>query len=506
MSTEPSGPGEETPLSGEQAARRRHRVSALAVAGAVLVAGGGGAWWTSTAGESTRSDAKPPKLALDGLSSAGHRGEDPGIAPGEPHPQVYRAAAKLPRGPESAPVYRSPASVSRKPVAKLARALDVNGKPEKKGGRWVVGESPAALTVNDDRLSGNWTYRSGNWPAMPCGKPLPTVPQQGFAPPEPCPAVPGSGKGDPVSEEKAKKAVRPVLRALKLPGAGLDADVTAGSLRMVTVTPEVGGMKAKDWNSTFTVNEDGRVVRGHGNLGPLRKGASYPVMSAKETLKHLNRQGPRGAATVQEPWAGDTRSGASGTPEGPPAGPKAGPRKPLKVTGAEFGLVTRYTDGKPVLVPAWTYRVRVAGEHTARIAHPAVEPAFLEPARPSQPARPAPPTTDGDSGTASPPDAGTGRPEKPEAGAPAAGQAVNSYETDGRKLKLSFWGGVCSGYTAVAKESDDEVEVSVRQKNAERGEVCVKMARLQTVEVELDEELGDRRVVDAADGEGLPRK
>ncbi len=525
--------------------QRRHRLPVITVAAAVLVAGGGGAWWASTASGGPggpESTSEPPSLALDGLVSGEQSGADgggqPGIAPGEPHPQVYLADGELPDGPDTAPVYRNPATIDQASVSALAEKLGVTGKPEKKDRRWVVGEdgkSPggAALTVNDDRMAGNWTYQSGDRPGMRCGRPLPTVPGAGIVPPErgdvpdSCPAMPDSGKGDPVSEKKAKSAVRPLLKTLELDGARLDAGVTTGSLRMVTATPEIGGLTAQDWNSTFTVDEDGKVVRGHGNLGELRKGASYPVMSAEETLKHLNKQGSAGTraggGTVREPWAegavppGKARPGKPGSGTAEPAKPHAGkpepgkiaPRKPLKVTGAQFGLVTRYSVGRPVLVPSWIYEVKLGGDHTASVAHPAVEPEYLKPARPAQPGTdpgdgsgsssgPAPGTGSG-SGSGS----GSGQAEQPGSG---PSQAVNSYEADGRTVKLTFWGGVCDGYTASAEESAKTVKVSVRAKETDGKKVCVKMAKRQTVEVRLDKPLGDREVVDTTDGEGLPRK
>jgi hypothetical protein len=71
---------------------------------------------------------------------------------------------------------------------------------------------------------------------------------------------------------------------------------------------------------------------------------------------------------------------------------------------------------------------------------------------------------------------------------------------------VTFWGGVCGGYEASAEESAKKVTVAVRPKETDRKQVCVKMARQQTVEVELDEPLGGRAVVDAADGEAMPEK
>ncbi|OEV09846.1 hypothetical protein [Streptomyces nanshensis] len=523
MSTEPSPThgGEPLPAGERPARQRRPRLPVIAVAAAVLVAGGGGAWWASTAydgGSGTAGDAsQPPPLTLDGLAANGHGGDGdegtedggrPGIAPGEPHPQVYKANTKLPEGPGSAPVYRSPASVSRSTVSALAEALDVQGTPRKQHDRWVVGEDgksadDAALTVNNGRLAGNWTYQSGDWPVMPCGKPLPTVPRGDLVPPDhgdaprACPGMPDSGKGgDAVSEKKAKSSVQRLLKTLKLTDATLDAGVTTGSSRMVTATPKIAGMPAKDWNSTFTVDDDGKVVRGHGNLGALRKGATYPVLSAEQTLKQLNKQGA--AHAVREPRAYEGE-GARASKDAPGT---VAPRKALKVTGAEFGLVTRYTSGKPVLVPSWIYRVELGGGQSADVAHPAVEPEYLKPARPA----PTGPGGGSDSGTGSGSGSGSDTTQQPGSPGTGAAQAVNSYAADGRTVKLTFWGGVCGGYKASAEESGKTVKISVRPKDPDPKRVCVKMAKRMTLEVELDKALGDRKVVDAADGEALPEK
>lgn len=527
MSTEPSPTRSgQTPDADEQPVRARGRqLSVVVVAAAVLLAGGGGAYWASTAGSDSApagGTSDPPKLALDGLAAQhdGEGGKDgkPGIAPGEPHnAQTYKANKKLPEGPDAASVHRAPASVTREAVAGLAETLGVSGTPEKKDGRWVVGEDSGSearpqLTVNDGRMAGNWTFQRGDFSAMACSKPLPTVPG-GDAPvqsgppekaPDACPGMPGSGKGDPVSEEKAKSAVQPALKTLDLQDAELDAGTTTGSMRMVSATPEVDGMPTKDWNSTFTVDKNGKVVRGHGSLGKLRKGDSYPVMTAARTLKHLNEQAAAGASggsgTVREPAPGKGAEQQSG--ESRDSGDAVAPREPLKVTDAEFGLVTRYTLGKPVLVPSWIYEVELqGGENTASVAHPAIQPEFLEPAGPAGTGTDPGNGQDGSgAGPGSEPDQGQAQ----EPGSPAPIQAVTSYKAEGRTVKLTFWGGVCGGYTASAKESAKTVEVTVRPEETDSKKVCVKMAKQQTVEVELEKALGDREVVDGRDGEGVP--
>lgn len=509
MSTEPTPtPGGETPSPDERPLlRRRRQLSVVAVAAAVLLAGGGGAYWASTAADGTDSGgaggtSEPPPLALDGSRAGPAEGSPADIAPGEPtSARTYRATGGLPKGPRSAAVYRTKATVPRTEVAALAKTLSVPGAPEKKDGRWLVGDGAGrahgpSLTVNDDRSAGNWTYQRQN-PAG--GTPCPTPPpglrdhstsndgsaQSGSAHSRTiCPQVADSGKGAPVTEQKAKRAVRPALRTLKMSDATLDATVTLGSLRMVTAAPTVAGMPTQDWNSTFTVGPDGSMVRGHGTLGELTKGSSYPVMTAGETLKHLNKQGATGSAgtssSVREPAPDGT--GTPGTPSTPDD-----QRKPVPVKGADFGLVTHYSAGRPVLVPSWIYTVALpGGGRTAQVAYPAVQPKFLKPPRKGRP--------------------GSGSGSTGQQGSPPL-QAVNSYTAHGRTLKLTFWGGVCGGYTASADEAgaSGPVKVTVRPKHTDAKKVCVKIAKRQTVEVTLDKALGGRKVVDAQDGKAVTR-
>lgn len=120
------------------------------------------------------------------------------------------------------------------------------------------------------------------------------------------------------------------------------------------------------------------------------------------------------------------------------------------------------------------------------------------------PQRPAPEEGAGDGAGEGAGGSASGTPAEPEASGPR--QAVNSYTAEGRSLKVTFWGGVCGGYAASAEESSKRVTVSVRQKKTDRKQVCVKMARQQTVEVTLDAPLGGREVVDAADGEAMAEK
>ncbi|AXK32783.1 hypothetical protein DVA86_09125 [Streptomyces armeniacus] len=536
------------------------------MAAAVLLAGGGGAYWASSAsddgGSAAREDASaaPEPLVLDGAgrTESGDGGDSrSGVAPGEPNPNghtTYRADGKLPDGPDSASVFRRSGSIGKSEVTAVAKALGVPGTPKLEHGRWTIagGKEGPSLSVGSERAAGMWTYsRQADLIDMTCG--TPNAKGGGKLPDRTECAEPGSGSesgssgsgsgsgdgdgdgevsasdtdpsddkavstmtvpsngAEPVSEEKAKDAVRPVLEALDLKGAELDASSAYGSLRVVNAQPEVEGLPTHDWGGTFTVGPDGKLSRAHGKLGELKEGAEYPVMSAADTLKQLNKYGgprtleaarcavpPKPDKPDAKPEKPQTKPAPGGvTSEDVPCGP-SGTAKTLSVTGAEFGLATQFSHGKPVLVPSWIYEVqRPGGKDTYPVTYPAVEPEYLD--RTGGEDR----TGGGDDGTAEPPS--PDGPDKGE-GKDKAGQAVSSYKAEGRKLTVTFWGGVCHKYAAKADESGDKVTVTVEEGEREPGKACVMIAKQQTVDVTLDKPLGDREVVDARDGEPLPQR
>ncbi|GAB2833711.1 hypothetical protein [Streptomyces daliensis] len=508
MSTEPSpvNDGDATHPDApakpdERSARRRGpRLTVLAVATAVLLAGGGGAYWASTAGSGDQAapggGSEPPPLALDGLAlgEQASEGGEKDIAPGEPtNTQPLRADGPLPDGPSSAAVHRpAPDGVKEADVAALAKALDVPGSPEKEDGRWVVAEdgkknengTGPLLTVSTGEPAGSWTYSAHGSTGGP-----------------------DSGKGEPVSAEEAKDAVRPALKALKQEGAELDASATAASQRTVSAAPEVAGLPTNGWNSSFTVDSDGELARAHGTMARLDKGPTYPVLSAKDTLKQLNKQRAAGGgagvgcpknAKCANPLLA-VESGASDSGSG------SGKQESVKVTDAAFGLATHYSSGKPVLVPSWIYDVELPGGTEGQLTHPALGAKHLKPSGDGDSASTAPapggsPSDPGSGSGSGGGDIGTG------GGSEAGAQAVTSYTSEGNTLKLTFWGGVCDKYEASADESGERVEVTVEPKDPDPDKMCVKMAKRQTVEVELDKALGDREVVDAKDGDTLPHK
>ncbi|MFI8853864.1 hypothetical protein ACIGW3_27240 [Streptomyces sp. NPDC053499] len=444
---------------------RRRQLSVAAVAAAVLLAGGGGAYWASVASSDGGSESgdtgsaagegqgdSPSKLALDGTATSA-RDSGKGIAPGEPMgPRGYRADGDLPDGPKSAAVRIPGHDVSRAQAAKLAEALKVEGPVKAREGRWQAGGGQGKgprLTAERGAAGGAWTYQSGE-----------TVPLD--ADPDPAPG------GKPLSAEKAKDAVRPALRALGLQDAELDAGSPVGGTRTVTASPRVDGAPTHGWDSTFVVDDKGSVTRAQGSWNKTRKGEVYPVQSATATLDQLNK--------ASQSRGGHGREGERDN-------------EPTKIGDAAFGLSLERSHGRPLLVPAWIYEVERPGGGDMKITHPAVKPEYLKPSKTS------------------------GHPAKPGSGDVGAGgrkstQAIESYQVEGRTLKLSFWGGVCDTYKATAEESGSKVKVKIdaKPKDGKGKNICVKIAKRQTAEVKLDEKLGDRKVVDARDGEKLPRK
>ncbi|MEU0835933.1 hypothetical protein [Streptomyces sp. NPDC005969] len=463
--------------------RRRSPLAVASVAAAVLLAGGGSAYWAAAEGGSgsraASSDRTPPLLALDeGASSPTAPPE--GIAPGEPDPSgggvVYRASGRLPEGPAKAAVHRARGTVSAAEVTRLAKALGLEGTPRAEGAAWKVGSdgdgSGPVLRV-DKQAPGTWSFaRFGSGGTDNCRS---TTACGGKD------AAPG-GTGSPVSEKAAKAAAAPVLKASGQDGAALDASQLMDSVRVVNANPVVGGLPTYGWATGIQVGPDGQVVGGSGQLKSLEKGAEYPVISADDALKQLNEAG-RPAASRS-----DVGGCATSVPleEGEPkpsavtCGTRTGAERgttTVTVDKAVFGLAMRYVDGEQTLVPSWLFSVRPAAGGTGNtVAQVAVDPDSL--AKPSK-----------DPG----PDSGTGD-------ASRSAHQLNSYTADGRTLRVTFWGGVCSTYAAGATESANAVRVTITESTPDPKKACIMIAKELTRTVTLDAPLGDRKVLDAAGG------
>ncbi|MFJ8646565.1 hypothetical protein ACIRNI_10625 [Streptomyces sp. NPDC093546] len=471
-STEPE-PTQDTPRRG------RSPLVVASVAAAVLLAGGGGAYFATSASDGGRAApgtgrTAPPPLALDGHTE----GSGPGIAPGEPDPNgvVYRAGGALPDGPDAAHVHRARGTVGADEVARLARALGMSGAPRPDGTAWKVGpekDGSGAVLQVEKEAPGTWSF--GAAPAGDDCRKGPSCPSGGQT----------AWGGDPVGEDAAKKAAAPVLKALGQDDAKLDATQLMGAVRVVNADPVVGGLPTYGWTTGIQVGPDGQVVGGSGRLKEPVEGDEYPVIGAEEALKLLN------SGSSDEGGAG---IGGCATPAPLEGEPKAAPevgcapeQKPAKETvtigKAVFGLAAHTVEGRPALVPSWLFDVEPKGDaRPFTITYPAVAPKHLAPAPKPSPTQPAVPEQ--------------------------SARQVESYRTDGsgRKLTVTFWGGVCSTYTAKAEESDALVKVTVVESPAQPERYCIAMAQEQTVTVSLERPVGERRVVDAASGEAVPRK
>jgi hypothetical protein len=485
--------------------RRRSPLAVASVAAAVLVAGGGGAYFaTAGFGGGDGADAKsgapggdrnPPPLSLDGRTEGGV----PGIAPGEPDPGggiVYTARGELPDGPDRAAVHRAKGAVTEAEVTRLAKALGVAGTPRQVGPAWKIGadkDGAGPLLQVNKQAPGTWTFaRFGPSPKGDNCQKADVCPDGGAATDGGAgtDGRTGTAGEGPVSEEAAKKAAAPLLKALGQSDAKLDARQLMGAVRAVNAEPVIGGLPTYGWTTGIQVGADGQVVGGSGQLKKPEKSHEYPVISADEALKQLNKAGESsgpigiGGCATPVPLEGEQKPAAPCEPDG---GKPAGPER-LTISKAVFGLAAQYVDGQQALVPSWLFEVEPkGGAEPFTITHPAIDPTFLKGSAP--PGKDVKPT----------------EPSEPSEDPVAPSQRrVTSYSVDGRILTLTFWGGVCSDYAATASETGDEVKVRITEPNPDPEKVCIMIAKELTESVTLDKPLGDRKVVDAQTGEAVP--
>ncbi|MFI6433987.1 hypothetical protein [Streptomyces sp. NPDC050759] len=475
-------PHPDAPRSG----RHRSPVVIAAVAAAVLLVGGGGAYLaastTGGSGDGTASgasgDGTPPPLALDGYSVSDGAGT--GIAPGEPNPYgvTYRVDGSLPEGPRSAPVYRTQGQVTEDDVVRLAESLGVDGTPVAQGQVWRVGAkdgSGPSLQVNR-QAPGAWTFQRYSRVIDHCDSATVCGAEQ-------------TPTGAPVSVAVAEKAAAPVLKAAGQDGAKLDASQVMGAQRVVNADPVVGGLPTYGWTTGVTVNGQGEVVGGTGQLKAPVKSDTYPVLSAEKTLGLLNkvpaadhRMGIGGCASpvplkdrLEAPCGESTASPAKST---------------LTVEKAAFGLASHLVAGRSALVPSWLFEVRAAGAKDAfTVTYPAVDPTYIASPATATPTSPATPTAPSDQPTSAP---------------KTRDVKVDGYSAEGDELTLSFTGGVCGDYTATASETSDEVTAKVTY-TPWPDKVCIMIAKEIQKTVPLDGPLGDRKVV-GSDGKEIPLK
>ncbi|MET9956378.1 hypothetical protein ABZ135_33195 [Streptomyces sp. NPDC006339] len=468
-----------TEIRPEVRPRRRGPLFVASVAAGVVLVSGGGVYYAATASDGSGEAVREAPAARD----AARGGDGPGIAPGEPDPgggdgTVYQAKGPLPQGPSSAAVHRPEGRVTSAEVARLGQALGVPGTPRLVGEVWQLAPEKDGSGLRLDvsaKAPGSWSLSRQD------GGPIGDTCLKGKACPPPGEAKPPAGGGSPVSEAAAKAAVAPVLKAIGQDDAKLDArQVMNGSVRVVNADPVVGGLPTYGWSTGLHVGPDGSVVAGSGRLKEPVKSAPQPVIGARQALDALNADakgsgsvGIGGCATAPP---ADVMSESAGLPQAPceSSGEAASP-KVVEVTGAVFGLAAQDVKGEQALVPAWLFQAREKpGAKPFTVVRSAV--AQESPAPPEESKEPV--------------------------------RRIDSYrtETDGRKLSVTFWGGVCSTYTVTAQETPEKVLVRVDEKPTEPGRACIMVAVEVTKTVTLQEPLGDRRVVDRASGQAVPRK
>jgi hypothetical protein len=291
-----------------------------------------------------------------------------------------------------------------------------------------------------------------------------------------------------VSEAVAEKAAAPVLKAVGQGAAKLDASQVMGAQRIVNADPVVGGLPTDGWATGVTVNGQGEVVGGTGQLKAPVKSDTYPVLSAEKTLGLLNkvpvsghRMGIGGCASpvplkdrLEAPCGESTASPAHST---------------LTVEKAVFGLASHYVGGRQALVPSWLFEVRATGAKDAfTVTYPAVDPTYIASPTTATPTTPASPTA----------------PDRPTSAPKTRDVEVDGYTAEGDELTVSFTGGVCGDYAATASESSGEVKVTVTY-TPWPDKVCIMIAKEIQKTVPLDEPLGGRKVV-GSDGKQIPLK
>ncbi|MEU8589936.1 hypothetical protein AB0C59_23505 [Streptomyces sp. NPDC048664] len=456
--------------------RRSRRLSRVLVASvAVLLVGAGGAYVAASAGAGSSpapaGHGTPPPLPLDGYGEAG----TPGIAVGEPNPYgtVYTARGDLPEGPRTAPVYWARGAVTRDEVARLATALKVAGTPRLVGDAWQVGAagdgSAPALRVSAN-APGMWTFSAYTPGGDDCARGKACRPGGGGAS--------GQGPG-PVSEEAARKAAAPVLKAIGQDTAKLDASQLMDRVRVVNADPEVGGLPTYGWSTGLRIGPEGTVVGGNGNLVAPVKGAAYPVVGAQKALDLMNRAPAPSGGGRMGPGGCAAPVPVKDRDEGPCRATAADAHRSVAVKGAVFGLAAHSVGARPVLVPSWLFQVRPEGDgQDVTVTRPAIDPTYLTPPKPA--GQPSPSTS--------------------------AGHRVDvmGYAADGRDLTLAYEGGVCADYAASVREDSDRVTVTVTDKPW-KGKNCIMIAKVYRTTLHLKAPLGDRRVV-GADGRTIARK
>ncbi|UED83736.1 hypothetical protein [Streptomyces profundus] len=456
-------------------------------------------------------------------------------------------AGELPEGPESASVYRfDEPAVTADEVAELAAGLGLDGQAEQvEGGSWTVvgapeGERAGALLVAEE-APGHWFYTVHDADIIADGGDPLTEP--GLMPGETASDPVGEAASDPDSSvssdempaadgtpapsvEDALAAAEPLLAALGLTDGRVDASATAGPQRLVRAEPVVDGLPVAGMDMEFGVGPDGTLESASGVLGLPAADEERAVTDAQRALDRVNagtavgddaaaardigqpcllpepadapEPGELPSEPVEEPAIGMAEPALPDLPCGEPVA-----AEPASAT-VEFGLSLQRSEGAPLLVPSWLFRVGGEDGYGHTVAEPAVE----HDVRPSSDAAERPgtgadePADDGETGDegqsepASPGDNGAEVAPQEPTELPTGGMRVAGHSPDDRTLTVHFWGGVCDEYEIVAEESEERVALSVSVVDPDPERACIMLAEEHSAEVTLDSPVGERALVD----------
>ncbi|MDT0264915.1 hypothetical protein RM844_01290 [Streptomyces sp. DSM 44915] len=502
--------------SPEETRRRWPAVTAVA-ATVVLLAGG--LYGLGQAREGGGTGAADAPLALDGPTA---EGAAKSLAVAGP----LELRGEPPAAPDAAAVYHfDDPGVDAGRVAELAAALGLDGEPVAAGGSWSVSGSPetgrpGGLLVAEE-APGHWVYSVDGAGALTApGDPDASVSSD---------AMPPAGGEPAPSVETALATAEPLFAELlgeevagALDDGGYDAGEVTGSTRTVRAEPLVDGLPVAGMEIVLGIGPGGGLVTAAGSLGVPTAGEERPVTGAAEALARVNEgSGAAAAREIGDPCLMPEPGGLA-----PALGeaaeelaldcprPTPGPVEPLPVS-AELGLSLVWSEGSPLLVPAWLFRTDEADGRRLTLAEPAVEyqvgpvadgagdavdseePGDAEPGD-SEPAEAGAEPSEGDGsepGVADGSDGAEVGPVEPDT-LPTGGLWVAGHASDTDTLTVHFWGGVCDTYEVRATESADEVVLTVAVVDPDPERVCVMMAEQHVDEVTLDAPVGDRALLD----------
>ena len=298
-----------------------------------------------------------------------------------------------------------------------------------------------------------------------------------------------------VPDATALAAATPIIKAAHLAGTPFVAP-WGGSPATVLIDPTIAGLPTSGVQTSISVDDKG-VVNASGRIGTPTEIGQYPVISAAEALTLLNTM-PHPEVAIACPVEASPNPTSSDAVVPLPA--CASPT-PMILTEATFGLQLQWDGVQPLLVPAWLYTPAGSTTTSDVIGSIAVDPKYIaQPtpvAVPSTSIAPVPvpvpvSSTGGSSGAVGSASSGpvTG------SGGSATTSAQTYTDNGDQTLTLHFWGGDCSTYSAVAKESDATVTVFITDTPTNPGGVCDAMAKATDVVVKLSAPLGSRDVID----------